>query len=55
MMCFTVVVRVVMLVVVGVSATAMVEEVATAAAEEVEDGQGDWRLYSVIYFRLIFF
>jgi hypothetical protein len=44
----------VMSVVWGVSATATVEEMSTAAAEEVDDGQGGWRLCSLIYFKKLF-
>jgi hypothetical protein len=55
MMCLAVVVWVAMLVVVGLSATATVEEVAMAAAEEADEGQSNWWLCRVIYFGLIFF
>jgi hypothetical protein len=55
MMCLAVVAVAAMLVVGGVSATETVVEVATAAAEEADDGRGGWRLCSVIYFSPIFF
>jgi hypothetical protein len=54
-MCLAVVAVTAMLVVGGGSATAMVEEAATEAAEVVGDGPGGWRLCSVFYFSPIFF
>jgi hypothetical protein len=55
MMCLAVVVMAVMSVVGGVSALATVEKLAMVAAEEVDNGQGDWRLCRVIYFSQLFF
>jgi hypothetical protein len=50
MMCCVVLVVAAMLVVGGVSAIATVEEVATAATDEVDNRWGGWQLSSVIYF-----
>ncbi len=55
MMCLTVVAVAVMSMVGGVSATAMVEEAAMVAAEEVGNGQGGWQLCTVIHVKPFFF
>jgi hypothetical protein len=54
-MCLAVVAVAVMSVMGGGSATATVQEAATEAAEEADDGPGGWRLCSVFYFSPIFF